>query len=977
MEHEERLRGNIALSTPPPPYSSDVSSPTIASLPPHTSPGLPPPPRGPRKTRPLTLGVANPGSASIQTPSHSLPARAVDDIAQTTRSDLLTSSITAVGSPSSSTSNPYINPAPSMEDVLQVDGDQSSTASSQPPLSTVNALPETHEGDRTDTVSLPMNLGFQILPRDETLSATLTSPSERLAIPQRPLALPQSQSRTLPSSRADKFLTIGKSTTNFFSNKNGQPSNSQHLPLSDAPLTPNLRDPVESEGKFRRLKEKTESPGEEMDTEGAIGNSQKTRSVKNAWHDGPLLSHGSVASENTHEPGTSISREEDPRISISSTIYPSSSYNSHSHSLYNFHGTHEQLADIPPLANPESFIEIFTPSKAEFTIPDHNMLSAPERLFDSNYQFSISSKPHLDQTHSPIPILPRALFRSSRPGKSRQSSPKGSPPEHSLHGDPILPPTTNFLDLAERTDLIKKSRKLARVFGETPGAEAMAHQEAGRTASSTRMPQARRRFDDLDTPSLRQRRMSERSPIDPQFLTSSGRRHSAPLTPDDVSFLSIVSPNNEPHKYQEPDRAPPNDSRLSDHHATSRIGTRFRTSFIDLSGGESLNDDLSSLKTAKKNRNLCRPASPSNQSLFENMTPEEQAEDERRRKRERLAKLHRFLGSRVPTDLVLGFSDLDASLPPTQAATESAKVEEVTRKAWLRRRRSSSVVALPSTWSDDLDRVKEELNNREKAINVRRAQKMEKVFGIAPPQTLYHTRHSPSPSVPTTPIIHNEAFFGHSIPEATTSQRNINRSSYTKTARKSSRPGTSESSKRLLPKGPGSSEYDDVTRQSDNYPGSNSLLYQHYQHSLQSLNDILDHDDRASLVELHQYLNGGESVEITLQDLSKPTERRISNASIKSERRRSLPARTSMISLASEYSITSPKPEVTDFELRRRRAAKLTQFFGVDYRELIMDVLDSIENSLENERKGGTLRAEQLEDLLERLRNLKVKPHGF
>ncbi|EDR15868.1 uncharacterized protein LACBIDRAFT_291737 [Laccaria bicolor S238N-H82] len=907
LEHEERLRGNIALSTPPPPYSSDVSSPTIASLPPHTSPGLPPPPRGPRKTRPLTLGVANPGSASIQTPSHSLPARAVDDIAQTTRSDLLTSSITAVGSPSSSTSNPYINPAPSMEDVLQVDGDQSSTASSQPPLSTVNALPETHEGDRTDTVSLPMNLGFQILPRDETLSATLTSPSERLAIPQRPLALPQSQSRTLPSSRADKFLTIGKSTTNFFSNKNGQPSNSQHLPLSDAPLTPNLRDPVESEG-------------EEMDTEGAIGNSQKTRSVKNAWHDGPLLSHGSVASENTHEPGTSISREEDPRISISSTIYPSSSYNSHSHSLYNFHGTHEQLADIPPLANPESFIEIFTPSKAEFTIPDHNMLSAPERLFDSNYQFSISSKPHLDQTHSPIPILPRALFRSSRPGKSRQSSPKGSPPEHSLHGDPILPPTTNFLDLAERTDLIKKSRKLARVFGETPGAEAMAHQEAGRTASSTRMPQARRRFDDLDTPSLRQRRMSERSPIDPQFLTSSGRRHSAPLTPDDVSFLSI---------------------------------------------------------TAKKNRNLCRPASPSNQSLFENMTPEEQAEDERRRKRERLAKLHRFLGSRVPTDLVLGFSDLDASLPPTQAATESAKVEEVTRKAWLRRRRSSSVVALPSTWSDDLDRVKEELNNREKAINVRRAQKMEKVFGIAPPQTLYHTRHSPSPSVPTTPIIHNEAFFGHSIPEATTSQRNINRSSYTKTARKSSRPGTSESSKRLLPKGPGSSEYDDVTRQSDNYPGSNSLLYQHYQHSLQSLNDILDHDDRASLVELHQYLNGGESVEITLQDLSKPTERRISNASIKSERRRSLPARTSMISLASEYSITSPKPEVTDFELRRRRAAKLTQFFGVDYRELIMDVLDSIENSLENERKGGTLRAEQLEDLLERLRNLKVKPHGF
>jgi len=465
-----------------------------------------------------------------------------------------------------------------------------------------------------------------------------------------------------------------------------------------------------------------------MDIEGAIGKLQITRSVNASWHDGPLLSHGSAASENTHERGTS-STEEEPRISISSTIYPSSSYNSHSHSLYNFHATHEQPADIPPLANRESFIEIFTPSKAEFTIPDH-MLSTPEQLFDPNYQFSILSKPPLDQTHSPIPILPRAFFRSSRSGKSSQSSPKGSPPERSLHEDSILPPTTNFLDLAERTDLIKKSRKLARVFGETPGAEVMAQQEAGRSASSTRVApfKARRRFtpsDDLDTPSLRQRRMSERPPTDPQFLTFSGRRHSAPLT-DDVSFLSIVSPSNESHKYQGPERAPPNDSKPSDDHATSRIGARVRTSFIDLSGGESLNDDLSYLKTATKNRNPRRPASPSNQSLFENMTPEEQAEDERKRKRERLAKLHRFLGSRVPTNLVLGFSDTDASLPPMQAATESAEVEEVTRKAWLRRR-SSSAVALPSTWSDDLDRMKEELNNREKAINVRRAQKMEKV----------------------------------------------------------------------------------------------------------------------------------------------------------------------------------------------------------------------------------------------------------
>jgi len=68
-----------------------------------------------------------------------------------------------------------------------------------------------------------------------------------------------------------------------------------------------------------------------------------------------------------------------------------------------------------------------------------------------------------------------------------------------------------------------------------------------------------------------------------------------------------------------------------------------------------------------------------------------------------------------------------------------------------------------------------------------------------------------------------------------------------------------------------------------------------------------------------------------------------------------------MISLASEYAIGTPKAEITTFQLRRRRAAKLTQFFGVDYRELINDVLDSIENGVQHEHQRGTLRAEEVE----------------
>lgn len=92
------------------------------------------------------------------------------------------------------------------------------------------------------------------------------------------------------------------------------------------------------------------------------------------------------------------------------------------------------------------------------------------------------------------------------------------------------------------------------------------------------------------------------------------------------------------------------------------------------------------------------------------------------------------------------------------------------------------------------------------------------------------------------------------------------------------------------------------------------------------------------------------------------TGRRMSNASSSFGRRRSLPVLPSRISLDAEYNVTSPeKNDVTGFQVRRRKAAKLTQFFGVDYRELINDVLQSIEHGVKNEHKSGTLRPEEAE----------------
>ena len=106
-------------------------------------------------------------------------------------------------------------------------------------------------------------------------------------------------------------------------------------------------------------------------------------------------------------------------------------------------------------------------------------------------------------------------------------------------------------------------------------------------------------------------------------------------------------------------------------------------------------------------------------------------------------------------------------------------------------------------------------------------------------------------------------------------------------------------------------------------------------------------------------MNTEEEQEI-LSPFEVATERRMSNAS-SFGRRRSLPALTSRVSFDSEYNVTAPETNVTGFQVRRRKAAKLTQFFGVDYRELINDVLQSIESGVKNEHKSGTLRTEEVE----------------
>ncbi|KAJ7897361.1 hypothetical protein B0H14DRAFT_2677963 [Mycena olivaceomarginata] len=617
----------------------------------------------------------------------------------------------------------------------------------------------------------------------------------------------------------------------------------------------------------------------------------------------------------------------------------------------------------------ESFIDLFSPSNQDF----------PSDLADSPFA-AASPTPSSFPRKPPVPTTPKPDFSRRSVAVPRRRSPVGPPtiPVRAVPPD-TMPPTTNFLNPTERAQLIKKSRKLAQVFGQTPGAAEFVPDARSSPAfldvSST--PKSRHGHRPAASMNMVGQMPAAQRPLPPWpapdntiYMTAQGRRHSEPSTPisdegQTVSFLGTdEGPSGSPRSFMD-----------------------FSNEDADVEAGpdDSVSVDAASLSTPNSNRGRPRiPASPSSPSLllFEALSPEEQAEEERRKKRDKLAKLHRFLGSRVPPSLVLGADYVEGAAPPlpppvvtldgTLAATSyySSSDSESRPRAWRRRSSSAALVS----WGDGLDRVKEDLNDKEKASLVRRAQKMEKVFGVAPPQKLYSARGMSGSSASSSPSGTMRSTEPPVSPATTSGTftlpagRNPNQAPYKNHkqhsgSRRGQRPGTADSDQALLPNAE---------------PSAGSFVYTHYQHSLNSLHDIIDRNDKESLAELHQYLNDTETDEFE----SRPV-------LTKAERRRSLPARTSMASLVSVASLasigttttalpgastaSSPDAGTTEFQTRRRRAAKLTQFFGVDYRDLIEDVLESIEHGLDAERRRGTLNPAQAEALLQKLRTLKTK----
>ena len=263
------------------------------------------------------------------------------------------------------------------------------------------------------------------------------------------------------------------------------------------------------------------------------------------------------------------------------------------------------------------------------------------------------------------------------------------------------PPTTNYLRPRERADLVRKNRKLTQLLGETPsplsvsslGAPVRASSvepfsRAGRYCPGRASPTSARAADFFDTL----------------------RRHSSPPSPvENLSSVGLWPAEEGGGHKRGKDMTRGNREQKPKLDAGKVIDP---ASFMDLS----LSDD--------ENQSVAYARSPPPSRPFDSpdfMIPLYSPEDERRRRREKIAKLHRFLGSRVPTSLVLGLSDADDALPALDPPIGNVNPRHPNR------RRSSSAAEFKRNWFDSDDRVKEELDEREKAINVRRALKMEKV----------------------------------------------------------------------------------------------------------------------------------------------------------------------------------------------------------------------------------------------------------
>lgn len=436
----------------------------------------------------------------------------------------------------------------------------------------------------------------------------------------------------------------------------------------------------------------------------------------------------------------------------------------------------------------------------------------------------------------------------SAPVTAVETCPRERPGLSGLHHldldlDLDRPPTTNNLRPQDRADLVRKSRKLTQLFGETPSPQSVI------TLPSLPLP--------LHLPAATSdaplsRTGGRHSPRSIMWASPRSSMRSA----DSIETTTIHDDNLMVLPPGPIDALSISELSLAGTAEGNAVDRRTAGDFII----DPYDDDKRPIPTFSPH-SFPSPPQLSSLDSADSMLYRRTPEEERRRRREKIAKLHRFLGSRVPTSLVLGFSASHDALPALDRTIDNVRTSTSTGRH--NRRRSSSAAETRSNWFGPDDRMKEELDEREKAINVRRAIKMEKVihsqcrlsflnnnvhssssqmFGVQPPQTLYHTRHSPRPKEDDRVHSTERPSHSHSEREAVllpAANRNVIQGSYLSKAdgkqqqsrqRASSHSRSQSESMPLLdPVGAGSSS-----------GKRTSAVYMHYKYSLNSLSDIID-----------------------------------------------------------------------------------------------------------------------------------------
>lgn len=536
------------------------------------------------------------------------------------------------------------------------------------------------------------------------------------------------------------------------------------------------------------------------------------------------LSSPSFSSASTHEPASTVN---EPRISISSTIYPASYlYPEHTdsssrverenslHSSSSSHQRHGTQDSDSKISISEGFLsnsprDVGTPISVKdspkgspytgqsptASLPrlDFGAISpSPVSPYDAGKDSastrsggggggsngslrSRSGKPPLPTT--PKPKFGRSIsaHSSRRSSKSASSSPTGSPKLASLIPYSLLttftkdefpyrdnlPPTTNELNAQERAELIRKNRKLTQVLGQLPSAAvaSVAPESPSSPGCFPPMPTLPSRkahlrgaslVSDLGvlSTSLSIRDRTWRSTLSSRGSADSSKVNS-PLSPmtfrdrdDGVGPTPISAVTGAFHE-----RA--SSFALGLGPGPSSAGLPMYPPRL-YSDPDSEEEEIVSAGVGAPSRSpgsrhkttLTQLHFPSTPSLTDSLYRDDvdvSSDAVKRRKREKLAKLHRYLGSKVPPELAVGIDhrapplpaiaplpdDLAALSDSEWASGASAKKKN---SGWKpRRRRSSSSAAFPPSWSEVGDRIKEDLNEEEKAVNVKRALKMGKV----------------------------------------------------------------------------------------------------------------------------------------------------------------------------------------------------------------------------------------------------------